>query len=101
MNSNGVERAFLSLGNYLKQALVGLLLGDGHIKRQSLTANSRFLYSQSIKHEAYFNFIYSLFKLYCTKSFSSYITSHLNKETKVINKSLYFATMALPPFGSF
>ncbi len=95
------ERKALSLNNYLNEVLVGLLLGDGHIQRRSLTANSRFMYSQTVKHEVYFNSIYALFKPFCTSSFTSFTTSHLNKETKVINSSLTFATMALPIFNSF
>jgi len=95
------ERASFSLNDYLNQALIGLLLGNGHIQRRSLTANSRLLYSQSIKHEKYFNSVYSLFKPFCTTFFTSFTKSHINKETNVINKSLSFVTMALPCFNIY
>lgn len=48
------ERAAIQLSGGQKDILVGILLGDGHISRRSLTSNSRLHYGQTTKHKEYF-----------------------------------------------
>ena len=45
----------------LKEVLIGILLGDGHIVKRSSTANSRLVYAQTaVAHKEYFDYVYSL-----------------------------------------
>ena len=53
--------------------MLGLLLGDGHIKKRFLTGNSRFIYDHSslrVHHLNYFNHVLELFKPYLSKDFN-------------------------------
>lgn len=46
----------------LKEVLIGILLGDGHIVKRSSTANSRLVYAQTaVAHKEYFDYVYSFF----------------------------------------
>jgi hypothetical protein len=51
------------------------MVSDGHIQRRSLTANARFIFNQSgkIEKRPYFELVYNLFKLYCTKNYEFYL----------------------------
>jgi hypothetical protein len=56
------ERENITLYPNLKNIMIGLLLGDWHISRISATANSRFVYGQSLTvHLEYFNHVFSFF----------------------------------------
>ena len=62
------DRALLTLPKNIFEALVGIMLGDGHINQRSLTSNARFIFGQSGKEakRAYFEHVYDLFKPFCT-----------------------------------
>lgn len=60
------EREKIGLTDREKEVLVGLLLGDAHIEQRSSTGNSRLRYTQTIKHDTYFNHVFDLFKKYCS-----------------------------------
>jgi hypothetical protein len=49
------ERSQLTIENPLNEIIIGLLLGDGHIQKRSLTGNSRFIYGQSSLRIQHFN----------------------------------------------
>jgi len=53
------ERSTFILPNYIKEVLFGLMLSDGNIQRRFSTANSRFLFSQSVENEAFFWHIFN------------------------------------------
>lgn len=53
------------LSQELKEILIGLILGDAHLEKQSLTANARLRFSQGLIHKEYFENIFLLFKPYC------------------------------------
>lgn len=72
------------------------MLGDGHIQKRSSLSNSRFIYSQSGKHEDYFNLIYSIFNRFCTNEYKP--SMKLNKKGY---KHITLATMALPCFNYY
>lgn len=110
------EREEIHLTDKEKEVLVGLLLGDGHIQQrlkmpsepldqdnirlsQSLTGNSRLKYAQIIKHDAYFNHVFDLFKHYCTVNFTKIEGSYTHSVTKVSYKSFTFMTIFLPSPG--
>jgi hypothetical protein len=96
------EREIIILSDYIAQALVGLILGDGHLQQRSATGNSRFIFAQTaVKHNDYYQTVFYLFKPYCTKDLKSYFKSWEDKKTKQIYESLSFATMALPCFNKY
>ena len=67
------ERSSLVLDESQKSILIGLLLGDAHINRRSLTGNSRLIYGQSAlraQHISYFYFVFNIFKPLCSPTFS-------------------------------
>lgn len=90
------ERALLTLSDSTQQALIGILLGDGHLQKRSSTANTRFRFTQSTKHEEYFYLVHELFSDFLTESFTPY---HYNSKFSV--QSLHFVTMALPCFNYY
>jgi len=59
------QRAFIFIPNDIKETLIGILLGDGHIVRRSLTGNSRLVYAQSASiHKEYFYHVIIFLVLY-------------------------------------
>jgi hypothetical protein len=69
---SSAERILISISNYIKDILVGVLLGDAHIVRRSSTGNSRLVYAQTaIALKEYFNYVYSFFIPFCAKDYIS------------------------------
>jgi hypothetical protein len=96
------EREVIILSDNTAQALVGIMLGDGHIQQRSLTGNSRFLFTQTtIKHKNYYQKVFDLFKPYCTQDSESYSRSWEDKKTKQIYESLSFAIITLLCFNQY
>ncbi|MCZ6910752.1 MAG: hypothetical protein O7C56_07550 [Rickettsia endosymbiont of Ixodes persulcatus] len=60
------ERSALVLSREQSEILFGILISDGTIERRSPTANSRFLFAQSAKHDAFFFDVFNLFSSFCT-----------------------------------
>ena len=61
------ERSNLVLDESQKSILIGLLLGDAHINKRSLTGNSRLIYGQSAlraQHVSYFYFVFMPYGAY-------------------------------------
>lgn len=108
-----VERSKLIIPCELNDIIIGLLLGDGHIQKRSISGNSRFIYAQSslrIHHLNYFNHILELFKPYLSKDFIHPLppTARQEKEKKFTDKrtnkvysSVSFATLSLPCFNHY
>ena len=94
------ERRTIFLPNNIEEALVGIMLSDGHIQRRSLTANGRFIFYQSgkIEKRPYFELVYNLFKVYCTKNYEFHLKTWIDKNTNQEYSSISFATMQLPYF---
>jgi len=44
---SSVERALITIPDYVKEILVGILLGDGYIVKISPLSNSRLVYAQT------------------------------------------------------
>jgi hypothetical protein len=96
------ERQLIKLSSNSSQALIGILLGDGHLQKRSSTANSRFMFTQtSVDHKAYYEFVFKLFEPYCTADMKSYLKTWTDKRNGKVYQSLSFATMALPCFNIF
>lgn len=86
----------------IKNVLVGILLGDGHIVRRSSTSNSRFVYAQTaIAHKEYFNFVFNMFIPFCAANYIPQHRNTLDKRTNKVYSSISFTTMQLPCFNVF
>ena len=98
------ERSSLVLDESQKSILIGLLLGDAHINRKSLTGNSRLIYGQSAlraQHISYFDFFFNIFKPLCSPTFSPKVKIWIDKRSKKTYKSSSFATLSLPCFNYY
>jgi hypothetical protein len=69
---SSAERSAISLPDEVKEVLIGILLGDGHINKRSITANSRLVYGKTTKHKEYFELIYKIFKPLCANGHEPY-----------------------------
>jgi len=86
----------------IKDILVGILLGDAHIRRRSPTCNSNLIFAQTaVKHKEYFYYVYGFFKPFCIKDYSPLLNMNLNKKTNKVYSSLSFSTMQLPCFNIY
>jgi len=96
------ERKLIKLSSDSHQALIGILLGDGHIQKRSSTGNSRFMFAQTaVGNEYYYYSVFKLFEPYCTANMESYLNTWVDKRNGKTYQSLSFATMALPCFNVF
>ena len=88
----------------MHEIIIGLLLGDGHIQKRSITGNARFIYAQSslrLHHLNYFNHIFNLFKSFLSKDFILKDRKFLDKRTNKSYSSVSFATLSLPCFNYY
>jgi hypothetical protein len=77
------------------------LLGDAHISKRSLTANSRLHYGQTTKHKEYFYFVFNNFKSFCVKDYTHVSSTYLDKRNNETYYSFHFFTMQFPCFNEF
>lgn len=85
-----------------KEILIGILLGDAHIVKRSLTGNSRLVYSQTaIKHKEYFNYVLSFFLPFCVTNYKPQYRLILDKKTQSTYHALSFTTMQLPCYNEY
>jgi len=95
------ERALITIPDDISDILVGILLGDAHIARRSVTANYRLVYAQTTKHKEYFDLVFDIFKPFCTKNYKPYYYNMSDKRTKETYISVSFTTMQLPCFNVY
>ena len=76
------ERSFFIISNNTEKALIGIMLSDGHVSRRTKTSNPRFHFCQSgiIQKRFYFYLVYDLFKIYCSKDYSYYVITWIDKK---------------------
>lgn len=89
------ERSKFKLDFYLKQILIGNILGDVYMRRFSEKANARIIFRQGSINASYLLHLYNLYQEFVTTAVSS-IT---DKNTGKIRYNLSFATLALPCFN--
>jgi hypothetical protein len=86
----------------VKEILIGILLGDGHIVKRLLLSNSRLVYAQTaVTHKEYFNHVYKFFIPFCTKNYVPQSRIVKDNRTKKIYSAISFTTMQLPCFNVF
>jgi len=96
------DRALVTLPDEVKEVLIGILLGDGHIVRRSPTANSRLVYAQTaIKHKEYFDYVFGFFLPFCVNDYTSQSRLVVDNRTKKTYSAISFTTMQLPCFNLY
>lgn len=91
----------MTLSNFLKEALIGLLLGDVYGVRDKPTHNARLTFDQSeAEHSEYLLYLFSLFQPFVGTSPNS-TAGRPDKRTGKTYNSLYFHTLAFPCFNAF
>ena len=99
---SSVERALMIIPDDLKEVLIGILLGDGHIVKRSSTANSRLVYAQTaVSHKEYFDYVYSFFKDLCVNDYTPQLRIVRDNRTNKIYSAISFTTMQFPCFNAF
>lgn len=58
-----LERSQFTPTNYLKEALIGLLLGDLYARKRDL--NTHLVFKQGVIHKEYLDHLYELFQSFC------------------------------------
>ena len=89
----------ISYNKNIREILFGSLLGDGSLELPSRGKNARFIFSQSIKFEPYFLYLFSIFKIFCLNTYRSYVYKDKRNGKNYI--TLSFKTRALPIFTEF
>lgn len=86
----------------IKDILVGILLGDGHIVRRSSTSNARLVFAQTaVAHKEYFDYVFNFFITFCAKDYVSQSRIVRDNRTKKVYSAISFTTMQLPCFNVF
>lgn len=99
---SSAERVIITLPSDIKDILVGIMLGDGHIVKRSQTGNSRLVYAQSATtHKEYFNYVYSIFKPFCVAGYIPQPRVVRDNRTNKIYSAISFTTMQLPCFNLY
>jgi len=99
---SSAERAQITVPDEIKDILVGILLGDGHIVRRSPTANSRLVYAQTaVAHREYFDYVHSFFISYYAKDYIPQLRTVTEKSNNKTYTAISFTTMQLPCFNEF
>ena len=88
----------LELNDYLREALIGLTLGDLSLEKATNNSNIRLRFDQGIIHSDYLYFLYDLFKAY-TLSYPNSTNRKPEKRTGNTYNSFIFKTRMLPCFN--
>jgi LAGLIDADG DNA endonuclease family len=91
------ERSKFKLDFYLKQILIGNILGDVYMRRFSEKANTRIIFRQGSINASYLLHLYNLYQEFVTTPPA--VSSITDKNTGKIRYNLSFATLALPCFN--
>lgn len=91
------ERSKFKLDFYLKQILIGNILGDVYMRRFSEKANARIIFRQGSINASYLLHLYNLYQEFVTTPPA--VQSITDKNTGKIRYNLNFATLALPCFN--
>lgn len=59
------NNSFPPINKELHEIIIGLILGDLHLRKRYSTSNTTLNFKGSQKHESYIRHLYSLFSLYC------------------------------------
>jgi LAGLIDADG DNA endonuclease family len=94
-----LERSSFSLDDFQKQVLIGVILGDLHMRRSSKIANTRVVFRQGSIHSAYLLHLYELFQKFVNTPPA--VTTIIDKNTGRTRYNLSFSTLALSCFNKY
>ena len=90
------ERSDYKLSDYLKQVLIGNILGDVYMRRFSDKANTRVVFRQGSKNGDYLLHLYSLFqKFVVTPPAVSSVIDKIQVKLDIIYTSLHYLYLVL------
>ena len=86
-----------------KEVLFGVILGDAHLETQNNRITYRVKFEQSIKHKAYIEHLYLIFKNYVKTSPQLKVVTYKNRQTNTQKHStnIRFATISSVRFTFF
>nr|ACU25388.1 hypothetical protein [Trebouxia angustilobata] len=86
-----------------KEVLFGVILGDAHLETQNNRITYRVKFEQSIKHKAYIEHLYDVFKNYVKTSPQLKLVTYKNSQTNGQKQSINirFATISSSTFTFF
>ena len=91
----------LKLSSFLKEALIGLILGDIYISKTGRSKNARLVFDQSKElHSDYIYYLYNLFEPFVGTEPKS-TNRKADKRTGKVYNSLVFKTFSLPCFTEY
>jgi len=93
-----LEREAFSLPEELRQILVGLILGDLNMQKETINSNVRLRFVQGFVHKDYIFHLYELFKGYCLTAPKT-ANQPPHPLTGNIHTRMSFNTCALPCFN--
>ncbi len=92
-----LEKSQFTLSYELRQILVGLILGDLNVQKQTKISNVRLRFKQGLVHKDYLMHLYELFKTYCPAPPKT-TNPVADKRTGNNYLGMYFNTYSLPCF---
>lgn len=95
------ERLEYNLSDYLEQVLVGLILGDLHMRRYSPTANTKLVFCQGEGNERYIKYLYELFKEFISQEIKYTVVGNESEKGNKPRILINFATLSLPCFNYY
>jgi hypothetical protein len=95
-----LEREQFSIDTPLNDIIIGLALGDLHIRKQPASINVRFYFEQGSVHELYILHLYDLFKGYCNSEPKKSDRKPDSRTGKVYTR-ITFNTYSLPCFNYY
>jgi hypothetical protein len=94
-----LEKQQFSLSEEISGIIVGLILGDLHIRKRKLGVNPCLVFRQGVVHKDYLLHLYEKFQMYCPQEPQLY-NSPPHKLTGISYSSMYFQTYSLPCFAA-
>nr|QNH92712.1 hypothetical protein [Wolfiporia cocos] len=92
--STKVNKNVPNLNSFIKNVLIGILLGDGWLEKQKVNARLRF--EQSDIHKEFFFYVYKFFSEFCKSS--PRLRERWDKRTGKVYYTWHFSTKSYPMF---
>jgi len=96
---NKIVLKYLGLNQDQKSILIGSLLGDGHLRRNSNNSNTTFSIKRSLADKDYLKYQYDYFKDFCSNPIRE--KSTIDKRTNKTYHSCSFETLSYSDFNYF
>jgi hypothetical protein len=95
-----IERDAKQLTPFLKDIIVGLLLGDSSMGKRTLNSDPRCRFKQGLVHKPYLDHLYGLFQDYCGTE-PNILDEKADTRTNKVYSSVSFNTLSFPCFNDY